>query len=294
MKKILFTDLVDTLINSDNAMAKEIDTVSIYLNEFLSAGNYVAVVTSPNGHGSIGYIFNDMLIPLHESIDKTFRDRLVYYLQGNGRIYDDDNVIKKNTHGKTYYLGNNGVYGIGVSKKEETVDAFLQDKKETFSMYAIGDSDRDIPMLLRVQELGGFSSFIDNSIDDDVSIKDIIDEQLFVEFHFPLQDVINKKKGLEDNKKLTEEEMTIFLKREERRKELYQLYNEGKLDIDKIKKDYYKIYELSNYQTFSCKLWRNDYDYYENYPFNKDMIDKILSIGCFSSFEDYYVKVLKR
>ena len=294
MKKVLFTDLVDTLINSNNEWTKEVEMVSRYLNEFLSKGNYVAVVTSPNGHGSIGYIFNDMLIPLHQSVDKSFRDRLVYYLQGNGRIYDDDNVIKKNTHGKTYYLGNNGVYGIGVSKKEETVDAFLQDKKETFSMYAIGDSDRDIPMLLRVQELGGFSSFIDNSIDDDVSIKDIIDEQLFVEFHFPLQDVINKKKGLEDNKKLTEEEMTIFLKREERRKELYQLYNEGKLDIDRIKKDYYKIYELSNYQTFSCKLWRNDYDYYENYPFNKDMIDKILSMGCFSSFEDYYVKVLKR
>ena len=294
MKKILFTDLVDTLINSDNAMAKEIDTLSIYLNEFLSAGNYVVVVTSPNGHGSIGYIFNDILIPLHESIDKSFRDRLIYYLQGNGRIYDNDNVIKKNTHGKTYYLGNNGVYGIGISKKEEAIDDFLQDKKESFSMYAIGDSDRDIPMLLRVQELGGFSSFIDNSIDDEVSIKYIIDEQLFVEFHFQLQEEINKKKGLEDNKKLTEEEMTIFLKREERRKELYQLYSEGKLDIDRIKKDYYKIYELSNYQTFSCKLWHNDYDYYENYPFNNNMIDKILSMGCFNSFEDYYVKVLKR
>ena len=293
MKKILFTDLVDTLINSDNAMAKEIDTVARYLNEFLSAGNYVAVVTSPNGHGSIGYIFNDMLIPLHESIEKYFRDRLVYYLQSNGMLYDD-NVIKKNTHGKTYYLGNNGVYGIGVSKKEEAIDDFLQDKKEPFSMYAIGDSDRDIPMLLRVQELGGFSSFIGNSIDEEVSIKDIIDEQLFVEFHFSLQHVANKKKGIEDYKKLTEEEMTIFLKREERRKELYQLFNEGKLDIDKIKKDYYKIYELSNYQTFSCKLWHNDYDYYENYPFNKDMIDKILSMGCFNSFEDYYVKVLKR
>ncbi len=293
MKKILFTDLVDTLINSDNAMAKEIDTVARYLNEFLSAGNYVAVVTSPNGHGSIGYIFNDMLIPLHESIEKYFRDRLVYYLQSNGMLYDD-NVIKKNTHGKTYYLGNNGVYGIGVSKKEEAIDDFLQDKKEPFSMYAIGDSDRDIPMLLRVQELGGFSSFIGNSIDEEVSIKDIIDEQLFVEFHFLLQDVINKKKSLEDNKKLTEEEMAIFIKIEERRKEIYQLFNEGKLDIDKIKKDYYKIYELSNYQTFSCKLWHNDYDYYENYPFNKDMIDKILSMGCFNSFEDYYVKVLKR
>ena len=293
MKKILFTDLVNTLINSDNAMAKEIDTVARYLNEFLSAGNYVAVVTSPNGHGSIGYIFNDMLIPLHESIDKSFRDRLVYYLQSNGMLYDD-NVIKKNTHGKTYYLGNNGVYGIGVSKKEEAIDDFLQDKKEPFSMYAIGDSDRDIPMLLRVQELGGFSSFIGNSIDEEVSIKDIIDEQLFVEFHFPLQDAINKKKGIEDYNKLTEEEMTIFLKREERRKELYQLFSEGKLDINKIKKDYYKIYELSNYQTFSCNLWRNDYDYYENYPFNKDMIDKILSMGCFNSFEDYYVKVLKR
>lgn len=293
MEKILFTDLVDTLINSDNAMVKEIDTVARYLNEFLSAGNYVAVVTSPNGHGSIGYIFNDMLIPLHESIDKSFRDRLVYYLQSNGMLYDD-NVIKKNTHGKTYYLGNNGVYGIGVSKKEEAIDDFLQDKKEPFSMYAIGDSDRDIPMLLRVQELGGFSSFIGNSIDEEVSIKDIIDEQLFVEFHFPLQDAINKKKGIEDYNKLTEEEMTIFLKREERRKELYQLFSEGKLDIDKIKKDYYKIYELSNYQTFSCNLWRNDYDYYENYPFNKDMIDKILFMGCFNSFEDYYVKVLKR
>ena len=292
MKKVLFTDLVDTLINSNNEWTKEVEMVSRYLNEFLSKGNYVAVVTSPNGHGSIGYIFNDMLIPLHQSVDKSFRDRLVYYLQGNGRIYDDDNVIKKNTHGKIYYLGNNGVYGIGVSKKEEAIDDFLQVQKEPFSMYAIGDSDRDIPMLLRVQELGGFSSFIGNSIDEEVSIKDIIDEQLFVEFHFPLQDVINKKKSIEDYNKLTEEEMTIFIKREERRKELYQLFNEGKLDIDKIKKDYYKIYELSNYQNFSCKLWPNDY--YENYPFNKDMIDKILSMGCFNSFEDYYVKVLKR
>ena len=203
-------------------------------------------------------------------------------------------LLRKILTVKTYYLGNNGVYGIGISKKEEAIDDFLQDKKESFSMYAIGDSDRDIPMLLRVQELGGFSSFIGNSIDDEVSIKDIIDEQLFVEFHFQLQEEINKKKGLENNKKLTEEEMTIFLKREERRKELYQLYSEGKLDIDRIKKDYYKIYELSNYQTFSCKLWRNDYDYYENYPFNNDMIDKILSMGCFNSFEDYYVKVLKR
>ena len=292
MKKVLFTDLVDTLINSNNEWTKEVEMVSRYLNEFLSKGNYVAVVTSPNGHGSIGYIFNDMLIPLHQSVDKSFRDRLVYYLQGNGRTYDDDNVIKKNTHGKIYYLGNNGVYGIGVSKKEEAIDDFLQVQKEPFSMYAIGDSDRDIPMLLRVQELGGFSSFIGNSIDEEVSIKDIIDEQLFVEFHFSLQHVANKKKGIEDYKKLTEEEMTIFLKREERRKELYQLFNEGKLDIDKIKKDYYKIYELSNYQNFSCKLWPNDY--YENYPFNKDMIDKILSMGCFNSFEDYYVKVLKR
>ena len=196
MKKVLFTDLVDTLINSNNEWTKEVEMVSRYLNEFLSKGNYVAVVTSPNGHGSIGYIFNDMLIPLHQSVDKSFRDRLVYYLQGNGRIYDDDNVIKKNTHGKIYYLGNNGVYGIGVSKKEEAIDDFLQVQKEPFSMYAIGDSDRDIPMLLRVQELGGFSSFIGNSIDYEVSIKDIIDEQLFVEFHFLLQDEISKKKGL--------------------------------------------------------------------------------------------------
>ena len=159
MKKVLFTDLVDTLINSDNEWTKEVEIVTRYLNEFLSKGNYVAVVTSPNGHGSIGYIFNDMLIPLHQSVDKSFRDRLVYYLQGNGRIYEDDNVIKKNTHGKTYYLGNNGVHGIGVSKKEEAIDDFLQAKKEPFSMYAIGDNDRDIPMLLRTQELGGFITF---------------------------------------------------------------------------------------------------------------------------------------
>ncbi len=64
MKKVLFTDLVDTLINSNNEWTKEVEMVSRYLNEFLSKGNYVAVVTSPNGHGSIGYIFNDMLIPL--------------------------------------------------------------------------------------------------------------------------------------------------------------------------------------------------------------------------------------
>ncbi len=72
------------------------------------------------------------------------------------------------------------------------IDDFFTKK---FSIYAIGNNYRDIPMLLRTQELDGFSSFIGNSIDDEVSVKDIIIEQLFVKFHFPLQDEINKKKG---------------------------------------------------------------------------------------------------
>ncbi len=90
LKKILFTDLFGTLISPDIDISKkyfgnldrECKFVCQYLNEFLSKGNDVVVVTGPNGHDRLDFIFNHILAKIDSSIAPHLRSHIAYYLQG--------------------------------------------------------------------------------------------------------------------------------------------------------------------------------------------------------------------
>lgn len=102
MKKLLFTDLLGTLIcryTSDsihyyNSLEKEIYFVSRYINSFLKEGNDIVIITEPGAHNGIDTIFNKILIKLNSYIDQDFYSHIFYYLVGKIKIRDDSDIKK--------------------------------------------------------------------------------------------------------------------------------------------------------------------------------------------------------
>ncbi len=303
MKKILFTDLCGTLISRNLSEAKkyygsqekELSIISRYINEFLSEDNELVIVTSPGGHGYFGSIFNDRLAKLDAYIRNELDSHVAYYLQGNGKINPDDNITKKVLNGKVYYSGKHPFEGIGIDKKEEAIDDFLQNVKPPYQIYGIGDTEQDIPMLLRIEELGGISSIIDTTLYHRPTTTDeIIKNELDLEFDFDLYNMIKNKKLIDPNSGTYTEEARALLEKKERRKyELYTSLYKGELDLDELNKNYSKYIELSNYRTAQDSSFSRNNQFYENYPLSEDIVQSVMNMPCYSSFGEYYTKVLK-
>lgn len=304
LKKILFSDLFGTLINKDmndskkyyNSVEKEFSIVSRYMNEFLKEGNYIAVVTEPGGHGNFGRVFNNQIAKLNSYIDEDLRSHLAYYLQGNGTISPEDNIRKEMINGKRCYIGEHPLIGIAVDKKEEAIGEFLKTIPLPYQIYGIGDSAKDIPMLLKIQELRGKSSLIDNSLyQSDRTTDEIINNELDVEFHFEYVEIL-KNLSVEERLKdeLSEQQIEWGIKREKRKQELYQLLSEGNLDLDELIKNYSKFIECRNYEIENNNRDSGEHPFYENYPISEAVIEKFMSIPCYPTFTEYYTKVLRK
>lgn len=306
MKKILFTDLLGTLISKDlnytreyySNLEKETSIISSYLNEFLSENNYIAIVTSPGGHGnSWGGLFNNQLATLSYHIEDDLRPHIGYYLQGNAKIYSDDNIDKEIVNKKVYYRSKHPFVGIGVDRKEYAIDDFLQTIQGPYQLYALGDTRKDIPMLLRAQELGGIGSMIDTTLYRwPRTTNQIIENELDVEFSFKIHDMIKNRP--DPGEKYSEEDRALLTRIKERRCELYDALNEGKLNLDELDKNYSKYLELRDYQMDqeSCTYsWSKRKDkYWENYPLNEFVINQVMNMPCYPTFGDYYKKVLRK
>lgn len=39
---------------------------------------------------------------------------------------------------------------------------------------------------------------------------------------------------------------------------------------------------------------QKEISFYENYPFNEKLVQDVMNMSCYSSFSEYYAKVLKR
>lgn len=302
MKKILFTDLYDTLIFQTgarvvqiyNSREKEIRIVTNYLNEFLMNGNYVVIVTNPGAHDSFENVFNRTLALINEYILEDLRSRIVFYVQGRCTGIPDD-VTPKNINDKLYFFGKNGLSAIHVDKKEEAIIDFLSNIKMPYGLFAIGDSARDIPMLLKLQELGGQSSFIDTRFyTQDVTVDSIIKNELYTEFYFEHKKILDSKTLEEKMEGLTEQEIALYQRRNERNQELYRLLYEGKLDLEKLSKRYHKFIECVNYEMLNDKYFSKGEMFYQNYPFSEDVVKKVVDMPLYPSFEDYYIKVLRK
>lgn len=306
MKKILFTDLFGTLINASmldskkyyNSVEKEYSIVSRYMNEFLNEGNYIAIVTEPGGHGNFGRIFNNRIAYLNSFIDEDLRSHLAYYMQGNGSISPEDHINKKMINGKMCYIGEHPFVGIAVNKKEEAITDFLQTVPLPYQIYGIGDSMKDTPMLLKIQELGGKISLIDMSLysyQGNFTTDDIIENELTVEFHFRLRELY-KNQSFEERMQgiMSEQEMALLMKRERRKKELYQLLNEGKLDLNELMKNYSKFIVCENYEIENENPNSGEHPFFEDYPISEKVIKSMMNIPCYPSFTEYYTKVLRK
>lgn len=301
MKKVLFTDLFGTLISPDSSISKqyfgdmdrELRFVSQYLNEFLNKDNYVAVVTNVGGHGDrIAPIINNELTKLNSYILKDLRTHIIYYLIFNREIEEDACISKENVDGKMCYIGNHSFKTISIDKKEEAINDFLETMKEPYQIYGIGDSEKDIPMLLRVEGMGGKSSFIDTYLyRHEKTIDKIIEDELHVEYHFEMQKNIRNMTMEERERGDSEELYSLLVKREKRKQELYELLYSGELNLDELNRNYNKFMEISYYEM------NNGYEYdkfWENYPFCENLVRNVMNMSCYSSFSEYYTKVLKR
>lgn len=306
LKKVLFTDLFGTLISLGpqetkdlyGSYEKEFEIISRYMNEFLRDDNYIAIVTEPGGHGNFGRIYNNQIANLNSYIKEDLRSHLAYYLQGNGTISQEDYIRKEIVNGKLCYLGKHPFIGIAVNKKEEAVTDFLKMIPMPYQIYGIGDSAKDIPMLLKIQEFYGKSSFIDTrlySYQSEFTPDKIIANEVDAEFHFELKEIL-KKRSFEEflTGIVSEPERELLIKKENRKQELYQLLQEGKLDLEELMKNYSKYIECKGYE-IENENWRSlEHPFYEDYPYSKEVIDRVMGMSCYPSFTDYYAKVLKK
>lgn len=305
LKKVLFTDLFGTLISLDSDDArklyggyeKEFAIVSRYMNEFLREDNYIAIVTEPGGHGNFGRVFNNQIANLNSYIDDNLRSHLAYYLQGNGTISEEDHIRKEMVNGKLCYIGKHPFTGIAVNKKEEAVIDFLKMIPMPYQIYGIGDSAKDIPMLLKIQELYGNSSFMDTrlySYQSDFKPKDIIAHEVEAEFHYELIEIL-KKRSFEEIKVgiRSKAELELLIKKDKRKQELYQLLNEGNLDLEELMKNYSKYIECKGYE-IENENTDLEHPFYEDYPYSKEVIQRVMGMPCYPTFAKYYTKVLKR
>lgn len=297
MKKILFTDLYGTLINSNKSMTnkiynsqeKEFNIICNYLNQFLQDGNYIVIVTSPGGHGNFGKVFNKTISEINRRIEKQLQSHITYYMQGNGKISEYDNITKKYINGKTYFIGNHNFYGIHVNEKVEAITEFLSNIKMPYQLYAIGDSHLDIEMLLKIQKFGGKSAIIDHNfyIEDQESLNKIIQNELQAEFHFEFNEIM-KKFTLEQHKNgsfYNDEQIIEYLARKEKRKqELYNLFLDNKIDLENLRKNYFRFIIYKNYiEQFKC-----------NRRFNQQDYENIMNMSYYPTFANYYIKTLKK
>jgi len=298
MKKVLFTDLFNTLISdgistSYDSKNKEMEIVCRYINEFLKDGNYVAIVTSPGGHGHLNKTFDDTLITINSFINKENSSNFEYYLQIANKSMQNDNIINKD--GKKYYYIDSEVQGICINKKEDAITDFLKSIKMPYEIYAIGDSARDIPMLLKVKELGGKSSLIDMRLyRKNMTIDELITKELDVEFSFQIKKILKSMTLEEKMEGYTPELLSLYEKREERKQELYQILYNNDLNLQLIYENYSKFIECQDYYEQITSHFSKDSYLYEDYPFDEDMLTKVMSIPCYSTFNEYYTKVLKR
>ena len=302
MMKILFADLYDTLIIQGyarseqiyNSREKEIKIVTNYINEFLMAGNYVVIVTNPGAHDSFEKTFNYTMTLINNHILQYLRSQILFYVQGECVNIPDD-IIQKNINNKIHFFGKQGLSAIHVNKKEDAITDFLNNIKMPYQLFAIGDSARDIPMLLKLQELGGQSSFIDTHFySQDVTTDTVIENELYTEFHFEYQKIIRNMSIEEQIKGTNEQANLLHQKRCERKQELYRILYEGKLELEKLSKRYHNFIECVNYQILNDNSFSKGDMFYQNYPFNESIVKSVVDMQLYPSFEDYYIKVLRK
>lgn len=210
---------------------------------------------------------------------------------------------------KIYYTNQDFVSAFHIDKKENIIKDFLNMTKQPYQIYGIGDNIYDIPMLLEILKYGGKSSIIGSDLYNDEYfgskeyISQIIENQLKIEFQLEKEKIcsnIESSENLSDSEYMylyfnNEEIKALKQRKAKRREDLYRLLYEGKLDVDEISRNFKKFSLCLEYKWFFESPINEMLcdSLFLNYPFNEEIVNSVMNMPCYYSFNEYYTKVLK-
>lgn len=304
MATILFSDIIGTLICEYPSMQrypsyqKEYDIVCRIINNYLKAGNYMALVTMCDGHSTYVTMLNKVLFNIQKRIDDEVKDRLLFFTMGdyNRQLREKDKIEAKEKDGLIHLINKDGIETIYIDGKTDAIDIALKSigNKNLF-INGIGDMSSDLDMLIRIIELGGKSAIITHALNLTNISKfgdSVIQEYLSSTVTPVLNDISNKYRL--ETCDFTPFETLEWHRYEEwlaeEKKKIYNDLNNGSLDIEDLflKSELLKV--LSEYEMLY------DFDsinskHQKNYQV-PNIIKYIDELSLYPTFEKYSQEVL--
>lgn len=260
---ILFSDLFGTLlseenINTDEDIKKEVVKVLPILNKYLSCNNFLSIITSVN-HSTPEYLV-EIFHSINDGILSQYKDKIFYFMSD---ISKNPLVLKK------YGCGNSAnIQGLKVwfiDDKSEAVDITLKKLKgyKIKDIGAIGDTYHEFRLLNKISNLGGFTGVIGCNHEINNIIKcslgniyngfDIISKIAELELQIRRKSLITCffNKGLGNKTTLMKqirnivnlpEYKDIIEKKDNRIKELTELFENGEISLEELKRILYLDY----------------------------------------------------
>lgn len=255
---ILFSDVFGTLVTNKKicdivgikehysfrrAWDEEFANLSVLLNEYLlQENNYLVLVTSST-HESMSVIYK-MFKDLIKNITPEFQNRIMLFVSevyGRRELFEKDLDEIPDEEQLEINLINN---------KSESVEIVLQRLKDFSinSIYAIGDSEKDLDMLLLVKGLCGKPVIIGELKDD--TIENISSEVIFNYYRIDRLNYQRAYRSIHDNYaeiKNDEKYIKMMNYQEQKKLDLLNLLNEGLCTEEMIKKALHSLELTESY-----------------------------------------------
>lgn len=264
MKKVLVTDLFGTLIPDDrksellyyygNGNELEVTDVSflnkvfekglISLKRFLKDGNEVYLVTDISTHDKPSVILSMIINRFFSNLEE-YKENIHIFLSGSLNLYKEDLKSVSIQKDSDCYIFNDFEF-YRIENKEDVFDYVLKEHMLYQELlFVIGNSEKDMPMLVKGIELGGRSSLINNFLyryDDDLDLDNLIISIVRRNNHISY---------LELDSMNEEERLQYKIKMEQELGKMYVKLRSGLLDYDKLLK-LCRIHDvLDNYNMYA-------------------------------------------
>lgn len=246
---VVFSDLEATLIGGGHMWSweeytEECEKASDFINLILSKNNYFVIVSScyHDTEDRVAQKFNI----IYNFLLEENKDKIMFFISNTGK-----NCVEKKENINVHLI----------EEKQECINIVLNKLKndgiEVSNIIGIGDDEKDLDMLFRIQELGGtvgvvadscmgFSSLIRYLDFDKSTIDEIINTIIESEFNIETNRLISKK--LEEAKQQSihglkhlygSYEYKILIEgKSARNQELKEKYLNGVIDNDALQKCY--------------------------------------------------------
>lgn len=277
--------------------------LTIQLREFLENDNYLNVITALDSHDSASLIFSELLGRLYKNMED-YRDRISLFMVGRRcdlkELSTVAPIIEKK--GLTYAGDTSGQFVTILKNKTEAFD-FISERQnvDSASLYTIGDSSNDIPILFRCIDSGGQSALICHRLYTCLENKKLDTDEIL---HLTAFSKANMKMEKELHQAIPNFDMISIMDREMyddicfkyhkeiwfpyyslEKEKLYKRLQEGNLDLHELMKRQ-EIYDI-------LKAY-NDFSNIGNVKMESIDMERTNELSIYPTFSDFYNKVLTK